>query len=219
MAISNQTPPNVATEFATLAFVIQQLTSGYATATLVRVQACTNSGGVVGVGTVDVQLLVDQITEDGQTIPHGTVFRAPYMRVQGGANAIILDPQPGDIGICVFASRDISPIKSDPNAARNRRPVAGAPPGSRRIFSYADALYVGGVLNGVPTQYVQFNEDGITVVSPTEIKLQAPTITLDGHVEATGTIHSDVDVISDNISGKTHTHNDPQGGVVGPPNP
>lgn len=246
-ASTNQQPRDVASSYATIQFVVQQLLNGTAVATLVRVMACTNNGGVVPVGTVDVQLLVDQVTGDGETIPHGTVFNAPYQRLQGGTYAIILDPQPGDIGICVFADRDISAIKADPNAARNRQPVAGATPGSRRTFSRSDAMYVGGVLNGVPVHFLQFNSDGIRAVSPTRVRVEAPTIELiadtvvniqapdinlkgavhqtDGDVDmaqrldVTGIIHSATDVLADTIHGKTHTHNDPQGGVTGPPNP
>lgn len=220
-----------------------------ATATLVRVMACTNAGGVVPVGTVDVQLLVDQVTGDGETVPHGTVFKAPYSRLQGGANAIILDPEPGDIGVCVFASRDISAVKSDPNAARNRQPVAGAPPGSKRTYSLSDALYVGGVLNAVPTQFVQFNADGIRVVSPTLVRVEAPSIDLvateevnviapqinlqgnvaqtDGNVTMSGTldvqgnIATPAEVTAGNIGLKTHKHGGvtPGGGQSGGPVP
>lgn len=177
-ASTNQQPRDVATEYGTIQFIVQQLLNGVATATLVRVMACTNDGGVTPVGTVDVQLLVDQVTGDGQTVPHGTVFKAPYNRIQGGTYAVILDPQPGDIGVCVFASRDISAVKADPEAARTRQPIAGAPPGSKRVYSLSDALYVASVLNPTPTDYVQFNSEGIRVVSPNRVRVESPTIEL-----------------------------------------
>lgn len=246
-ASTNQQPRDVASDYAAIQFIVGQLLSGLATATLVRVMKCTNDGGVIPVGTVDVQLLVDQITGDGETIPHGTVFKVPYNRIQGGTYAVILDPQPGDIGVCVFASRDISAIKTNPDAARNRQPVAGATPGSRRTFSLSDGLYVASVLNPMPTDYVQFNSEGVRVVSPNRVRVESPTIELiaetvvniqapdinlkgavhqtDGDVDMAqnldvqGTIHSATDVVADTISGKTHTHNDPQGGATGPPNP
>ena len=41
--------------------------------------------------------------------------------------------------------------------------------------------------------------------------------TLNGDAHATGTITGDTDVIADGISGKGHTHSDPQGGTVGAP--
>ena len=248
-ASTNQQPRDVATEYGTIQFVVGQLMLGMATATLVRVMACTNEGGVAAVGTVDVQLLVDQITGDGETVPHGTVFKAPYNRIQGGTYAVILDPQPGDIGVCVFASRDISAIKADPNAARNRQPIAGATPGSRRTFSLSDALYIASVLNPTPTDYVQFNSDGVRIVSPLRVRvetptaeiiadtvatIQAPTINLKGNVvqtdgdvtmaqdlDVTGTVTGHTDVIADTISGKNHTHSGvtPGGGNSGPPVP
>lgn len=248
-ASTNQQPRDVATEYGTIQFIVGQLVLGMATATLVRVMACTNEGGVAPVGTVDVQLLVDQITGDGQTVPHGTVFKAPYNRIQGGTFAVILDPQPGDIGVCVFASRDISAIKADPNAARNRQPIAGATPGSRRTFSLSDALYVASVLNPTPTAYVQFNSEGVRIVSPIRVRVEAPTVeliaedvanieaptinlkgdvvqtagnvTMSGTLDVQGQIHSATDVIADTISGKTHTHSGvtPGGGTSGPPVP
>jgi hypothetical protein len=230
MPVANQSPASVAHEYATIQFIVQQLLNGAATAALVRVQKCTNAGELAPVGKADLQLLTDQITGDGQALPHGTVFNAPYMRMQGGANAVILDPQAGDLGVCVFAMRDITPIKKDPVAALSRAPVPGAPPGSKRTYSLSDALYIGGMLNGVPTQYVRFSSEGIELVSPTKVTLQAPEIDLKGTVaqtggnvtmandlDVTGTITGQVDVIAGTISGKTHVHSDPQGGDVGPP--
>lgn len=227
MSVANQTPPNVASDYATILFVVRQLMGGMATAALVRVQACTNDGGVVPVGTIDAQLLVDMQTEDGQTIPHGTLFRVPYTRAQGGTNAVILDPQPGDIGVCVFASRDISAVKKQPDAARNRTPTAGATPGSKRMFSLADGLYVGGLLNGAPEQYVQFNDEGITILSPTAVTIEAPVINLkgevvqtDGSVSVETTLTAGTDVVANGVSLHDHTHNGVQtgGGDTGPPN-
>jgi hypothetical protein len=247
-AAPNQQPRNVALDYAAIQFVVQQLVAGMATATIVRVMACTNEGGVVPVGTVDVQLLVDQITGDGETIPHGTVFRAPYSRMQGGTNAVILDPQPGDLGVCVFASRDISAIKTDPDAARNRAPVPGAPPASRRTFSLSDALYVGGLLNGVPVQFVQFNAEGIRIVSPTLVRVEAPqvdivaaggvvnveaptinlkgdvaqtdgNVTMSGTLDVQGNITTPAEVTAGNIGLKTHKHPTAPTGPVSPPIP
>jgi hypothetical protein len=35
----------------------------------------------------------------------------------------------------------------------------------------SDALYLGGVLNGVPTQYIQFAAGGITITSPHPVNI------------------------------------------------
>lgn len=207
MPVALQQPRDSATEFAQLSFIVQQALSRVQTLTLVRIVSCSNDGGIVPVGTVTVQPLVNLMSGDRVAFKHEQLYKLPYLRVQGGANAVIIDPQPGDLGLAGFCSRDISVVKATKKEAN---------PGSFRQFDYADGIYIGGCLNGVPEQYVVLNDEGIKLVSPTEIVLQAPTITLDGNVEATGTIHTpetitgDTDVIAGTISGKTHTH----GGVT-----
>lgn len=148
------------------------------TSTLVQVIACTNSGGVSPVGTVDVQPMVDMLDGAGHPVSHATLHRLPYFRLQGGANAVISDPQPGDIGIAVFADRDLSKVKAT---------KAQAAPGSWRKFDMADGLYIGGVLNGTPSQYVQFNAGGITLTSPSAITLNAPECTINANTTVNGT--------------------------------
>lgn len=149
------------------AFAIQQLLSKMQTATLVRIDAVTNSGGLSPVGFVDVTPLVNQVDGAGNPTPHVTIFNIPYFRLQGGGNAIILDPEPGDLGICVFASRDISKVKATRKQAN---------PGSFRKYAFSDGLYIGGVLNGTPSQYVQFSAAGIRIHSPVQVKLDAPDV-------------------------------------------
>ncbi|MDR0478494.1 MAG: oxidoreductase, partial [Burkholderiaceae bacterium] len=146
--------------------------------TLVQVQSCTNAGDLSPVGRVDVQPLVNQLDGALNAVPHAVVYDVPYLRVQGGANAVIIDPQPGDIGIAVFASRDISAVKSSRQQSN---------PGSGRKMDMADALYLGGVLNGAPAQYVRFGDDGITVHSPQKITLSAPNIEINADNAITAT--------------------------------
>jgi Phage protein Gp138 N-terminal domain len=196
MAVSNQSNLTTATEYATLQFIVQQLLSRVATATLVRVVSCTNAGGLSPVGTVDVQPLVNQIAGDGSAWPHRVLHRLPYVRMQGGANAIILDPKPGDLGLAVFASRDISAIKSDSGKGQAADPkTLGLSPGSARQFDMSDGLYVGGLLNGTPEQYVQFNEDGVTVNSPVKVIVRAPQVLVDGQSRVTGS-----EIVDGNVS-------------------
>lgn len=151
-------PSSLWGRYNNLRFVIQQTIASIQTASVVKVMACTNDGGVSPVGTVDVQILVNQVNGNGISTPHVTMYGLPYLRIQGGANAIILDPQVGDIGIAVFASRDITNVKST---------KAQANPGSYRMHDFADGMYLGGILNGIPTQFVQFSSAGISIVSPT----------------------------------------------------
>ncbi len=170
---------------------------------LVEVVSCTNSGGVSPVGFVDVRPMVNQIDGDNNGVPHGIIHNIPYSRIQGGVNAIIMDPAAGDIGWCGFCDSDISTVKNT---------KAQANPGSRRTNSLSDGIYFGGTLNGAPTQYIQFTTDGITVVSPTKITLQSPALDIESAnvtINGSSLTHNDVNV------GSTHEH----GGVAtGPAN-
>jgi len=166
-------------EYGAQMFLISQALARLSTSTLVRVVAVTNAGGVAPVGYVDVQPLVNQLDGAGNAVPHAVLHNLPYFRLQGGTDAIILDPKIGDIGIAVFASRDISAVKAS---------KAQANPGSWRAHDMADGLYVGGLLNGTPVQYVQFTAGGINVVSPAKVTITAPQI--EGNAEQQFAINS-----------------------------
>lgn len=147
--------------------------------------------------TVDVQPMVNQIDGLGNATPHGIIHGLPYQRTQGGVSALIIDPVVGDIGFAVFASHDISSVKAN-------RAVSN--PGSRRRYDWADGVYIGGILNGVPTEFIKFsNGGGITITSP-------GTLTINANVAITGTVTNN----GVNIS-STHKHSDPQGGTTGVP--
>ncbi|TCJ96130.1 hypothetical protein EV694_1681 [Volucribacter psittacicida] len=190
-----------------LQFMVNNLIGRIQTVTLVQIKN-VNATGVNPVGTVDVQPMVAQLDGQGNAYTHGVIHNIPYFRLQGGNNAVIIDPKVGDIGMCGFCSRDISSIKN------NKKP---SNPQSLRKFDYADGLYFGGFLNGVPSQYIFFKDSGIEIVSPNEVKIKASKIILDAPVEAKNTIMADKD-ITDNVSsgGKsmanmrkvydTHTH-------------
>lgn len=191
-----------------LIFAIQQSLAKVQTATLVQVQACSNDGGLSPVGSVDVLILVNQINGQGIPTPHLTMYGLPYLRIQGGANAVIIDPQPGDIGIAVFASRDITTVKNT---------KAQANPPTYRTHDFSDGLYIGGVLNGIPSQYVQFQASGMSIVSPTQVTIQAPQIVLDGSLSQSGgdaTMTGSLTVTGDVKAQGTSLHTHLHGGVT-----
>jgi hypothetical protein len=196
-ATSQQTASDSATEFSTLQFIIASYVAQMATSTLVRVLTCTNSGGLSPWGMVDVQPVVTQLAGDNTAVQHQRLFRLPYCRIQGGANAVIIDPEVGDLGVAIFASRDISALKKQEAVDQVASgAIRGVPPASDRQFSMADGLYLGGVLNGVPTQFVRFSSGGIELVSPTKIRLAAPTVEISAPTTFTvdaGTISQSAD--------------------------
>lgn len=173
-AVALQTPADIYSEYGTLQFIIQQMLFRMETCTLVKVIACTRAGGVAPWGTVDVQPLISQVAGSGQVVPHKPLYRLPYLRLQGGANAIIMDPEPGDIGLACFASRDISAMKQQSAIDAVKGGEPGVPPGRGGGYDISDGLYVGGYLNGTPTQYVAFSADGIAIHSPVKVRITAP---------------------------------------------
>lgn len=174
-------------------FVVLSLLRSMHTATLVQVLAVRPTAGKVGF--LDVQPLVLEQDTRGKVLDQAPIYNVPYLRYQGGVSAVILDPAEGDIGLAIFAERDIRGVKAT---------QAAAPAGSDRIYSSADGLYIGGVLNADATQYVEFLPDaaGINIVTPGDLTatvggdltadvtgsatLTAPTITLNGDVTVNG---------------------------------
>ena len=206
-------------DFNSLTFVITQLINRIHTCVLVKVISVTNTGGLSPVGFVDVQPLVNQVDGFGNPIPHGIIHHCPYHRLQGGVSAVILDPVVNDIGIALFAERDSTQAISAKGTAN---------PGSARKFSMSDGLYLGGVLNGVPTQYVQFSSAGINMtstvaialvapdikltaptmelVATTSVTITTPTFTVNGNIIGTGTGAFGGDVTGNGHSLTTHHH-------------
>lgn len=198
---------DIHTEYGALRFVIQSMLMKMQTFTVVRVEAVSNNGEVATAGTVNVRPLVQTAQADGTSIPHEIIYGVPYMRIQGGANAIILDPKVGDVGVVGFCSRDISGVKAKPSSPH------GGPPSSARSYDWSDAIYLNAVMWGVPENYVRFPADGsIELVSPVKVRLSAPEIELDGPVTATSTIGATGDVTGAGISLATHKHGGVQTG-------
>jgi GpV Apex motif len=208
-ALCNQDPTAAASDYNLWQTYFAAAMLQIQTVSLVRVESCTNSGGVVPAGTVNATVLVNIVTVDRTAIPHGTINNIPYSRAQGGSSAIILDPAPQDIGIALFCSRDISIVK---------KTMAQANPGSYRMFDWADGLYIGGFLNGSPTTFIQFDGNGnINLKTPSGVvTINGTTIDADGNIKGAGSITD-----GDGIVVGTHTHSGVESGPdnSGPPVP
>jgi hypothetical protein len=109
-------PSSLWGRYNNLRFMIRQMLANLQTAALVQVQACSNTGGISPVGTVDVQILVNQVDGQGHPMPHVTMYR---------------------------------------------------------MHDFSDGMYLGGLLNGIPTQYVQLSSSGISIISPTAVTIKA----------------------------------------------
>jgi hypothetical protein len=208
-------------------FIIRSALSGVRTSIPVEVMAVTNGGGVSPIGTVTVRPLVNATDGAAVAWPHAGIANVPYMRIQGGSNAVIIDPQVGDIGIATVCDRDISGVKNVGAAAN---------PGSTRKHDMSDMVYLMTIIGAAPTQYVQFNSSGISIVSPTAVN-----VTTTGNVNVTAGGSATVQAASAVIKAASiklqnsgsallsllnsafstwaanHVHTDPQGGVTGVP--
>jgi hypothetical protein len=163
-------PEDSSSEYNAMLFVVRQALANCNHVALVQVQAVTSAGELAPAGRVDVLPLVNQLDGQGNAVPHGLLNDLVYLRLQGGANAVIMDPAVGDIGIAVFADRDISAVTAT---------SAQANPGSARQFSMSDGIYLGGVLSSTPEQFVRFSDEGIEIVSPTQVRLAAPDVRIE----------------------------------------
>lgn len=220
-AYGQQRPNDVNDETSVVLFMCRQMIAELNTMKLVKVTKVTGGGEGEAAGTVEVQPLVSQIDGNGYGTDHGVVPDIPWSRVQGGANAIICDPQVDDIGYVVVSDRDISKVKST---------RAAALPGSRRQYSLADGIYIGGCLNVAPDQYVVFTANGIRIVDKngTSLKLESGGFNLtDSHGNVISTGAGGIDLTpcaggTVTIAGKvfeTHIHSGVTtgGGNSGPP--
>ncbi len=151
---------DAANQFNTISFIVRQAMAQISTIRAVKVVAVhlPNKGkrGQVDIaGTIDVQLLTNQVDGEGNQTPRGIVYGIPYHRLQSGDSAHIVDPVVGDIGLAHIADRDLSSNISNRGQGN---------PGSNRRFSPSDSIYYGGILNGKqgkdPKQYLTWHDKG-----------------------------------------------------------
>lgn len=189
---SNRRLNSGASEYNAISFMVENMIKGMVnTAIPVRVDSCTKPGPGGAAGYVSATPLVQQRGADGKSLQPVSLPQLPFIRIYGGKAAVVLDPQPGDVGLAVFSQQDASNLqagKSDPVQA-----------GSFRAYDMSDGIYIGGILGQPPEVYVELEQDkGVTVKTPAneitidkdggnvnvkaqaKITLEAPTIELKG---------------------------------------
>ncbi len=162
-------PSHNNSEFNRTAFQAQQMKAKTRTMIPVRVvkvykqdgKTEAKRGEVAGAGFVDVQPVVSQVDGAGTRMDHTTVYHIPFTRAYGGDFAIISDPVKGDIGYIHAADRDISVFKDQIRQGDEKLVL----PASQRRHDMTDSLYMGGVLNKTPKQYLTASDSGITITS------------------------------------------------------
>ena len=123
------------------------------------------------IGRCEVLPLVQQIDGSNNVYPMGKIVNVPYLRVQGGSNAIVIDPQVGDVGLCGFCERDISIVK---------RTGELSAPDTRRKYDINSAVYMFTMMSGTPTQYIHFKTSGIDIKTTGDLNINGLIIKADG---------------------------------------
>lgn len=150
-------PDDGSTDLNSIVAVARRLIERLDTTKLVSVVAVTaGSGSPPAAGTVDVQLLVNQVDGNFFGVNHGIVHGLRYFRLQAGPWALIADPVVGDVGFVIVPDRDSSLVTGS---------GAMVNPGSRRRYNIADGIYVGGILNAVPAATIWLKSDGTWVLT------------------------------------------------------
>ena len=216
------------------AFMIRQMLNQVNTAEPVQVTSCSVQDELAPVGTV--------------TVKHeqSSLFSLPYLRMQGGENAFVVDPKPGDMGLAVYAMRDTEALKETKGQG------GSVNPGSARTYSKGDGFFLGGFLNAVPKRYVHISANGIkiddggggtlemkegklVINAPNGIEMTAPseihntgaltmggdgaTATMNANMQINGSVTSTGDQVAGGISQTSHVHGGVQtgGGTTGGP--
>ena len=175
---SNRRLNSGASEFNAISFLVEQMIKGMVnTAIPVRVDSCTKPGVGGAAGYVSATPLVMQRGADGKGLQPVSLPQLPYIRLSASTAAIVIDPQPGDVGFAVFAQQDISNLK-----AGSSDPVQA---GSFRTFDMSDGVFIPAILGVTPTTFVHLDpETGeITIKAPTKITIEAPAIELKGSLQ------------------------------------
>ncbi|WP_312766088.1 phage baseplate protein [Enterobacter soli] len=175
------TPTSAQTSDAeNLSYVFKKLLSGAFFIELVEVLAVR---GVAPNLVVDILPLVTRTDPSGAMIDNSPVFNVPVWRLQRGDSAVIMDPVAGDIGLAAICDRDNS------IARINRKQSV---PGSKRTHSKSDAIYLGGVLNGQPSQFIEFADGAINITTPNPVNITCSSANItapDGVNVTTPTMH------------------------------
>lgn len=160
-------------EEGALSYIFSQLLAGCFFCEIVRVKATRGEAPNLVVDVIPLQAFPD---ENGHLVQPSTVFNIPVWRLQRGNSAIIMNPVPGDIGYLAVCGRDSTRVRASQKTDL---------PATRRRHNLADGIYIGGLLNQPPTQFVEFSDNAINITSPGNVVVncQSASVTAPGGVK------------------------------------
>ncbi len=183
-------PDDLSSESNVFQFILERFLSQNAFITLAVVKKTYRH-------TVDVMPLVSGTTALGERREGEIIYDLPVWRLQRGSSAIIMNPVEGDIGAILVCDQDISNVKKTKNLSM---------PGSTRKHNYADALYLGGILNKQPSSYIEFADNQINIKSAGDLNVDASKITVNGNMQYNGVMSVRGEIILNGIPLSEHRH-------------
>jgi|GEM_PF-1345208 len=217
-------------------FVEQTVRNMINTAEIVSVNSADQNSHGGPAGYAAATPLVCQTDGYNNILPTATLHRLPFLRPQAGKAAIIMDPQPGDKAVAVFAKRDSSGV-----ATNTKEPVQ---PGSFRVFDQADGFLINGFLGDTPEIWllldpvsgnielstkaanveiscreggnivIKTGSGNVTIEATQGVNITAPQVNVSGNMNVAGTL------TADGVNMNNHTHGGVQNGSgsTGQPN-
>ncbi|MID78762.1 phage baseplate protein [Salmonella enterica subsp. enterica] len=171
------TPTNAQINDAeSMAYAFEMLMSGYFFMEIAQVIEIRGEAPNL---VVDVMPLLSRQNRSGSPINNSPIYDIPVWRLQRGSSAIIMDPLPGDIGLIAVCDRDTTLVRTN---------LKQSTAGSARRHNKADAIYMGGLLNQAPTQYIEFADNKLNIVAPFGIEVTTPLMHVTGNITAGGDI-------------------------------
>ncbi|AYN25782.1 phage baseplate protein [Buttiauxella sp. 3AFRM03] len=146
-------------ESESLEYIFEMLMSGRFFIEIAKVQAVRGEAPNL---VVDAIPLLSRTDRTGAMIANSTLYDLPVFRLQRGNSAIVMNPVVGDIGLIGVCDRDTSLIRAN---------LKESVPGSKRKNSKSDAIYFGGILNQIPTQFIEFADGAINITSPNPVNI------------------------------------------------
>jgi hypothetical protein len=209
-------------------FMSNFLASKVHTAEVVKVVGVEAQGVEGPAGYVDCVPMVAQTDAFGQSVPQANLYKLPYFRIQAGSVAIVIDPEPGDIGLAIFTKSDSTGVQQNAET-----PVQ---PASYRTFDEGNGFYLGGFLNKQPVDvYIELSQEktvnikarsnilidssGTVTIKGACVKIEGKSVQLEGPVSTdSGITNTGGTLSSGGKTFDTHTHPGDSGGTTGGPN-
>lgn len=112
--------------------------------------------------TIDVKPLVCRTDPASNPVANSVVHGVACLRWQCGGSAIIMDPVIGDIGLMLATDRDSSAVRL---SREESQPI------TKETHSRSDGIYLGGLLNMHPSQFIELKDGMINISTPDTVNI------------------------------------------------